>query len=148
MLKNSVMNIKGGEHLLVLAGWKTRVRAAGAAEHGPVGFEPNTGGVHWRQALMHRGHHMQSITHHAAHAGASALLPPVHAQVENLEKFFYFDGEPGSHKWQIMSEGLGLLQRALATIHEKAEVRGLHQLYTMQPPVGWPSRVSRRFLAL
>ncbi|KAL6761233.1 hypothetical protein V8C86DRAFT_3131780 [Haematococcus lacustris] len=63
--KTQVANVKGGEHLMTLAGWKV--------------------------------------------------------QVVELERFLVFDGEPGSHKAQILAEARALLQRALATIHEKAE---------------------------
>jgi hypothetical protein len=42
--------------------------------------------------------------------------------VVNMEKFYVFDAEPGSHKWQIMEEGAAMLNKGLGMIHEKAEV--------------------------
>lgn len=58
----------------------------------------------------------------AAPPGCRCRVPAA-TQVVDLQKWWVFDGVPGSHKWQIMHEGLRLLQRGMALIHEKAEVR-------------------------
>lgn len=42
--------------------------------------------------------------------------------VIDLVKHWAFDGEPGSTKWAVLGEARDVLQRATATIHEKAEV--------------------------
>ncbi|MEW5299789.1 MAG: hypothetical protein WDW38_010875 [Sanguina aurantia] len=64
-LMNNVFNVKGGEHLLQLAGWRT--------------------------------------------------------QVVELQKSWVFDSAPDSTRFSILKEALSLLNKALFTIHDKAE---------------------------
>lgn len=44
-------------------------------------------------------------------------------QVVDMQKFWVFDGTPGTHKYAIMEEACKVLQKSITLIHEKAEVR-------------------------
>ena len=44
------------------------------------------------------------------------------AQVLNLEKYYMFEAPPGSQKMDILRECSNTLNKALATVNEKAEV--------------------------
>jgi hypothetical protein len=41
-----------------------------------------------------------------------------------LQRYMVFEGKPGSTAWAVLGEARDVLQRARATIHEKAEVGG------------------------
>eukprot|EP00967_Tisochrysis_lutea_P148406 scaffold283512_cov19-Tisochrysis_lutea.AAC.1 len=40
-----------------------------------------------------------------------------------MEKYYVFEGDPGSRKMDILRETANTLQKAMATVNEKAEVR-------------------------
>lgn len=52
----------------------------------------------------------------------TAPLSPNKTQVHALERFFIFDSPPGSHKFEILREASGSLQKAMKTIEQKAQV--------------------------
>uniref|UniRef100_A0A7S3QRY1 PUB domain-containing protein n=2 Tax=Dunaliella tertiolecta TaxID=3047 RepID=A0A7S3QRY1_DUNTE len=42
-------------------------------------------------------------------------------QVKDMEKYYVFEGDPGSRKMDILRETANTLQKAMATVNEKAE---------------------------
>lgn len=50
------------------------------------------------------------------------LLTGWKSQVVELQKSWTFDGQPGSNKWAILAAARDVMQAAMGTIHEKAEV--------------------------
>jgi len=44
-------------------------------------------------------------------------------QVKEYEKYYVFEGDPGTLKMDILREASSILHKVLATVMEKAEVR-------------------------
>ena len=103
--KEKIANVRGGEKLLQLAGWKEQVRVFACIKRAYVCVSSRCGLV------------------------CQLLRPPLPfslspPQVAELQKSYVFHGDKGSIKFSILEECTGVLNKAIHTVNEKAEVRG------------------------